>query len=986
MRVKLGDLPGVTVTTVRDRLKQIVNELGHDGTTPIVDVLYEAARYFRGEGVTWGVNRGTAGSSVKRSTRVSHPSSYTGGTVVRQAGCTDANLSAPECESERIDGTPVYISPIETSCQKNFIVLLTDGIANRNSSRDLIEDMVGISSCDSTLPGGGSISSAERCGIDLAEFLSDPDNDQSPGVAGQNNVILYTIGLRISNQWLKDLAAAGGGQFFEAGTTNSLVNTFNSIVSEIISRTSSFATPTLSVNSFNRLFHLNHVYFSLFEPRHQVAWPGNVKKFEICESTTDGCQVGQILDARDPPLPALDLDGRIDDEALSFWTAVPDGPRVLEGGAGAQVPNHPTRRVLTYTGTDAPAFTPLALAGSEHVVKDDNGDGILDGLTGGTADERLQRTKELLGWPGPDVDTLSSDDKTALAAELSEHIAWIRGQDVDDEDRDDNTTEDRWSFGDPLHSSAVAVTLGGDATTPVVKVFVGTNEGAIRAINGFTGEEEFIFYPQVLLPQLVELRRNPDGPHRYGVDGTPTLWLNDIDGDGVIEGGDGDFARLFVGMRRGGNNIFALDVTPTPTGGLQAADVTLTSTINPVYMWRIQGSSTEFPRLGQTWSRPLLARVAIGNFPSAGLSTSVSVLLFAGGYDEAQDGGFGPGGLGNAIYMANPLTGQRLLSVSPNDPGSGDRVVVPAGLGMDFPIPSNLALLDVNGDGAVDRIYVGDTGGQLWRLDLKPKNAAVTTEPGVTAVLAKVGTVSSEETLADQRKFFEPPDIVRVRGGLGFSSVANYDLVTIVSGNRAHPLDLNTQDRYFAFRDVVIGPPTDTEAPLGIADDYVTLQGPLASPPTTGDLFDVTPIAEVEGDDLTALQGANGYYLDLVEPGEKGLSSPIILEGRVFFTTYLPQEVVDEAACRLVEGAGRLYGFNVLNGAAVFNWDGSPESEPFTVYDRIYGLGAGIPSSAVPIFQPEKISLLIGGSGGASVVDPGLKLLRQRTFWFEQPQ
>ena len=30
------------------------------------------------------------------------------------------------------------------------------------------------------------------------------------------------------------------------------------------------------------------------------------------------------------------------------------------------------------------------------------------------------------------------------------------------------------------------------------------------------------------------------------------------------------------------------------------------------------------------------------------------------------------------------------------------------------------------------------------------------------------------------------------------------------------------------------------------------------------------------------------------------------------------------------------------------------------------------------------ISLLIGGSGGATVVDPGLTLPRSRTFWFEE--
>ena len=58
MRAKIGDLPSIPVTTVRQRLKQIVNELDHGGYTPIVDTLYEAAVYYRGEQVKWGLDRG----------------------------------------------------------------------------------------------------------------------------------------------------------------------------------------------------------------------------------------------------------------------------------------------------------------------------------------------------------------------------------------------------------------------------------------------------------------------------------------------------------------------------------------------------------------------------------------------------------------------------------------------------------------------------------------------------------------------------------------------------------------------------------------------------------------------------------------------------------------------------------------------------------------------------------------------------------------
>jgi type IV pilus assembly protein PilY1 len=106
LRVKVN---GALVTggsgfkTVRTRLKEIVDDLDHMGHTPIVDTLYEAARYYRGDNVYWGLTRGfdrslgnfnadSTNDAVRRNTRVSHPASYSGGFVMRDPACTDANL------------------------------------------------------------------------------------------------------------------------------------------------------------------------------------------------------------------------------------------------------------------------------------------------------------------------------------------------------------------------------------------------------------------------------------------------------------------------------------------------------------------------------------------------------------------------------------------------------------------------------------------------------------------------------------------------------------------------------------------------------------------------------------------------------------------------------------------------------------------------------------------------------------------------------
>ena len=42
--------------TVRTRLKEIVDGLDHQGHTPIVDTMYEAARYYRGDSRVLGID------------------------------------------------------------------------------------------------------------------------------------------------------------------------------------------------------------------------------------------------------------------------------------------------------------------------------------------------------------------------------------------------------------------------------------------------------------------------------------------------------------------------------------------------------------------------------------------------------------------------------------------------------------------------------------------------------------------------------------------------------------------------------------------------------------------------------------------------------------------------------------------------------------------------------------------------------------------
>ncbi|MDF1819076.1 MAG: PilC/PilY family type IV pilus protein [Immundisolibacteraceae bacterium] len=1000
--------------TVRDKMLQLINEQTHTlNRTPSVETLYEAALYWRGDDVYYGTHRGQGnfpngvpnpndfnpfhvndndqdGSPAPDLTgmrfgRVSHPDSYTGGTLNQPAGCTAENLNAVECHAEVIDGTPTYISPFDIAeCQSNYMIFLSDGAPTQNNEApSLIQTLTGDTSCeDNPLFIKGA------CGENILDYLATTDQSD---LDGDQTVTTYTIGFNIGDagnentvEFMQDLATAGRGQFKTADTASELSDQLLAIFTDIFSDPTSFAAPALQVNAFNKLQHRNEVYFSLFEPAKETRWDGNVKKYKVCDG--NGCTLGEVLDATDAA--AINSSGVIADSAQSFWSSVVDGPTIEAGGAGAVVPDPLFRNVYTYTGAATPVNVDLGDSAHEISVANKANLDTLLGFADGSID--------------PELDAL---------------IEWIRGVDSFDEDADGDITDNRWPIADPLHGSPVALTYGctgGVPGTPcvdtgdnaIIKVFVTGNDGSIRMLNGNNGtsggEEEWVFYPQQMLAEQAALAANAEGDHGYGVDNTPTVIQFDKNGDAMIDPLTGEYVRLFFSMRRGGDSIFALDVTPDST---VLTDTDSTTGLTPSYLWRIDGSSTKFPNLGQTWSRPKPAVVRVPKSGGgSGDSELKTVLIFAGGYDTAQDGGFGKSNTGNAIYIVDADTGERIWWASNDEvlDGNGDSPNLVL-TDMDYPIPSDIALLDASGDGAINRLYVGDMGGQVWRIDLDDQLGGPQTGPAdgrddsSGARLAVLSNPDSNSAnVEDHRKFFYPPDVVQVEDAI-FSNEASYDLVAIVSGDRANPLEADVLNRAYGLRDYAVGDALveGGQVPLrhsGYDIGDGTIDGD-ADGDSEKDLFDTTENLIQVGNSSeqslakSAMQASSGWFVDLTDNGtkvgEKGLSSPIILAGKLFFTTFLPSTTNDP--CLAIEGSGRLYGINAITAAAEFeDWLEGGDDNDFETGDRTYALGGGIPSSAVPIFQEQGVTLLIGTGGGAESVDPDIALPRVRTYWYQE--
>ena len=318
----------------------------------------------------------------------------------------------------------------------------------------------------------------------------------------------------------------------------------------------------------------------------------------------------------------------------------------------------------------------------------------------------------------------------------------------------------------------------------------------------------------------------------------------DLNNNGVIEIStpNNDKVRAFVSSRRGNSNIYALDLS---------TDVTLiTDLVVPRFMWRIEGGVGDFSRLGHTWSQPTIATIAIDTGTTI---ENREVLIFGGGYDTVLDNPatYSPsdnGGndfMGNAIYIVDPEDGSLILSISGS--ASGADITVPD---MHYSIPAAVRSLDSDGDGVDDRLYVGDTGGQVWRVDLAVLET-VSSSPESTTVVGKLAEIADSSSDSKQRRFFDAPSVVQVRDTL-FSDESDYDYVLIGSGYRPHPLNTDVEDRFYAFRDFFTGAnemtDVDGDNVSDTTDSYPQVDG---SAYDNDDLIDLNSFIEDAFDEIS---------------------------------------------------------------------------------------------------------------------------------------
>jgi type IV pilus assembly protein PilY1 len=344
----------------RQTVIDAVQALPAGGNTPLSEVMYESALYWRGLPAHYG----TAAMTT----------------------LTDPNA---------LRASDVYEQPEWDVCSKNYNVLLSDGLPTEDmDTPGLITNLpnfataLGYADCDGTAGHG-------QCLDDVAQYLSVEDLD--PIEDGDQLVTTHTIGFAIDLPILEETAIDSGGEYFIANDVETLTKTLLDIVANINDRSLSFTAPAVSVNTFNRTQNLNDLYITMFGAKAKAHWPGNLKKYRIVD--------GKITDVNgnDAVDPAT---GFFMQTARSFWSVGSDGNDVRLGGAAHNLPD-PLLRNLYTNNSGVGDLT----AATNH-VSPSNLSSFIDadfGLTGATGEPSME---DVIRWARGE-DLLDEDNNIA---------------------------------------------------------------------------------------------------------------------------------------------------------------------------------------------------------------------------------------------------------------------------------------------------------------------------------------------------------------------------------------------------------------------------------------------------------------------------------------------------------------------------------------------------------------------------------------------
>lgn len=444
-----------------------------------------------------------------------------------------------------------YSSPIQYRCQKNFTVVITDGLPTYDGTypsndpddpNGLLPNWDGVSNDG---PGGNSSTEGDALYLDdIAKFGYDIDMRKGGNdAAGESfddprhpkqNMFTYTIGFTVQNEMLEDAAEYGDGLYLTANNADELKDKLGEALASIQARLGASSSAATSGGSVQ-------VGASVYLARlNSGNWTGQLLSFAV---DTDRASPGFGDVLRN--------------------VAGPDGS---QWDAGARIANigWSSRTIITNTaaGVGRP-FRWADMTAAEQAAHFDSTPALLEYLRGRNVAAYRARPS-LLG------DIVNSSPQYVGAPSAL--------------------------YPPTLESASYLTFKKAQANRPAM-VYVGANDGMLHGFDAQTGLERLAYIPGSLLGRLKVLA-DPEynDTHRFFVDGSPTVV------DAFI---NGSWRTVLVGgLNRGGQGIYALDVTnPTAFSEGVAAST---------FLWEFTDANDV--DLGYTYSQPAIVKLQNGTW------------------------------------------------------------------------------------------------------------------------------------------------------------------------------------------------------------------------------------------------------------------------------------------------------------------------------------------------------------------------------------
>jgi len=410
-------------------------------------------------------------------------------------------------------------------------------------------------------------------------------------------------------------------------------------------------------------------------------------------------------------------------------------------------------------------------------------------------------------------------------------------------------------------------------------VYAGGNDGMLHAFNATTGDETFAYVPNAVFGNLNRLTSPNYGlSHKYYVDGQSTS-------ADVFFGGA--WHTVLVGtLRGGGQGVYALDITDPNV-------VSEASVAANKVLWEF--TDVNDADLGYTFGKPSIVRLHNGKWAA----------VFGNGYnnmvDNGNDGATSDSTTGNAVlYIVDIETGALIRKIDTLQGLAQSTTAPPTPNGLSSPLG-----IDINGDSITDYFYAGDLQGNVWKFDVTDIlnvsnwNSAYLTAP---PTFAPVPLFTATDVNGVRQPITTGVDVV-LHHPTGVGS-----LVYFGTGKYMEPGDNNISGQptqtFYAIWDKGIAPPA------GFSRNHLLQQKVLQEITTTNGSVraisnkGVSTVYQINwhtGAGLpTGLPPTThlGWYIDLINTdplaapldnhGEKLITRPFVIAGKVIFNTFLP--------------------------------------------------------------------------------------------------